>query len=131
MMDPAILNELFSPWWRPIVAIATTVFIVVVGIIAVRFTVKFDLNVWLRDRRDAKALKERKKRVDGCGHVWTLYRFSQFSQCNFCLAYIATSSLVVFYDSPAVSIAGEDWDLLLNPPAGSIIVANPIGTRHK
>ena len=63
--------------------------IIIAGIIAVRVTIKFDLNVWLKDRRMAKNLKNRIKQADQCGHMWTLYRtrtlamqFLPGSYCN-------------------------------------------------
>ena len=107
-MEPGILNELLSPWWRTVVSLAAAMLVVVAGAVGIKLAIRFDINVWLQDRRNAKALKERIKRADKCGHVWTLYHASTFSQCNLCLAYIATSTLLVFDNDPQVSVRRTD-----------------------
>ena len=126
-MEPELLNELLSPWWRLPLSITVTVFAVVVGAIGVKLAIKFDINVWLQDRRSAKAFKARKKHADRCRHMWTLYHASPFSLCNLCLAYIATSTLLLYFDSPEVIIVGENWGYLLKPAAGSVVAMHPVG----
>ena len=129
-MDPTLLNELVSPWWKPIVFTAAMFLIIIAGIIVVRVTIKFDLNVWLQDRRDAKALKNRIKQADQCGHMWTLYRNSPFSLCNLCQAHIATSTLLLVRSHPEVTIVAENRDLMTTPGGGDVIVPNPFRTRQ-
>ena len=111
--------------------IVVTVLAIVVGIIAVRVTIRFDLNAWLRDRREAKILKSKMKLAKQCDHMWTLYHASPYSRCNLCLAYIATTTLLVFQDDPRVSIAGESWNHMFRTVAGGVIAQSPAGHRRK
>lgn len=129
-MDPEILNELLSPWWRPMTTLAVGMLVVVAGAVGIKLAIRFDINLWLQDRRNAKALKERIKRADNCEHVWTLYHASPFSQCNLCLAYIATSTLLLFRGDPELSLAGQTYSHMISPNAGDLVVQNPLGVRH-
>ena len=98
-----------------------------VGAIGVKLAINFDVNEWLRDRRAAKSFKARKKHADKCRHAWTLYHASPFSLRNLCLAYIATSTLLLYSDSPEVIILGENWGYLLKLGAGSVVAKHPVG----
>ena len=128
-MDATLLNELVSPWWKPIVFTAAMCLIIIAGIIAVRVTIRFDLNVWLKDRRGAKAEKNQMKVVNGCAHEWTLYSRSSYSRCNVCMGLIATTTLMA-YRSPEVVILGENRGRMINPRAGEILVSDPLGARQ-
>ena len=85
-----MLEELLVPWWK--------ILLYMLGLIAtlvvIRIVIKFDVNQWQKDRREAKARKDGEKVVTQCGHVWTLYPHSEFSQCNVCLALIKTLTLL-------------------------------------
>ena len=130
-MDPALLNDLISPWWRPMVLLAVTVVSVAIAVIAVRVTVSFDLNEWLRDRRDAKVRKTKMKLAKRCEHVWTLCHASMYSRCNLCLAFIPTTTLLATLDDPQVSIAGQSYNAVYRTTAGGVVATDPVGNRRK
>ena len=122
-METAVLEALFLPWWKIVLYIGA----LAVAIITIRFTISFNINFWLESRRAAKAIKERRKRARSCRHFWTLYHSSQYSRCNRCAAFIATTTLLAFESDPLVLIAGDNWGDRINPGQRSILVEDPRG----
>ena len=51
-MEGEFLETLFLPWWKGLVYI----FALTLSIAAIRVTVKFDLNAWLKRRDEATAV---------------------------------------------------------------------------
>ena len=93
-MDCSLLDALFVPWWKPVLFIPATALSLALSVVAVRFTISFDLNAWLRKREESRFNAEALKRAEQCMHAWTLYPSSPYSQCASCQAWIPTSILV-------------------------------------
>ena len=103
--------------------VVTTAVVVVLGIVAIRITITFDINIWLQDRRVAKPRNEDLRRANRCADAWTISHASTYSRCNLCLAYIPTKSLLLL--ESAVAIAGIDRVNRLLPQAGEVVVSDP------
>ena len=105
--------------------------VAVVGLIGavVAFRIRFDLNVWLRDRRDEKILKEFNKRADRCAHAWTLYPNDTYSQCVGCEAWIQTNMLLAARRVGDVKplILGERPGVVVKHDGPFVLVNNYIG----
>ncbi len=129
-MDSSLAETLFVPWWKVILyglAIA-------ISIVAIRVSIKFDLNEWLNRRREGRLLKERHKIVDQCRHGWTLYPSSPFSTCNGCQAWISTPILLTarqLGDVKPMILAEYQGAVLRSKggPKGPIVVNDYIGRR--
>ena len=88
-MEAEVLEQLILPWWKlPLYMLA-----VVVSGVAIRIAIKFDVNEWLKQRKEGRTKKDMEKAATTCGHLWTYYPHSPFSTCNLCLALIPTSTL--------------------------------------
>ena len=125
-MDP-LLEQLLLPWWKIIAYFLA----LVVGVIGIRVSLKFDVNTWMEQRRKSKLLADQRRRAAKCGHVWTLYPSSVYSQCNFCLAYIQTSTLLVGQQLDVQpTIVGTNYAAVLNPTEGAIVATGYIGHRE-
>ena len=89
-METSIIEALVLPWWKIVIYVALSV----IAVITVKFTVTFDLNTWLKERRETKKLKESEQIVSECAHIWTLYICSPYSRCDKCLVLISTAILL-------------------------------------
>lgn len=89
-MDSSFLEALLLPWWKVVTYLLT----LTVSAIAIKVTINFDLNEWLKQRRTNKLLEEIGNRSLECSHGWTLYPNNAYSQCVGCQAWIATGLLV-------------------------------------
>ena len=120
-MDDEILKALLLPWWKVPVYVLAAAF----AITTVKVAIKFDINTWLAAREKAKRQRDHQKQVEKCSHVWTLYENSQYSICNKCMVYIATSTLLVarYSDTPP-TIAGEMHGAYLRPGEGSLFATH-------
>ena len=119
-MESTILEELLSPWWKILLYILG----LAVAIIAIKIVIKFDVNVWLKDRRTNKAKKKYEHQVLQCNHGWTLYPDSAYSQCNGCQALIQTSTLMValnLADEKPI-IMGTRYGIVIHPKRGALVV---------
>ena len=101
------------------------------AIVAVRIVITFDGNKWLEGREVARQRKEGLKHAMNCAHAWTLYHASPYSQCNNCLALIATSTLLSFqnWSAPRPLILGESYGFIIDASEGAIVVSDFIGKR--
>ena len=126
-MENSILDQLLLPWWKIVVYFL----VVVLAAISVKVSLTFNVNTWLQDRRKAQAVKERKRTVGECGHAWTLYPDSVYSQCNLCLAYINTSTLLTAEKHFAIKpiIMGTHFRVTVAPTEGSMVVGDYSGQR--
>ena len=82
------------PWWKPLVYVFAGIF----TLVTIKVGLTFNINTWLQDRRKRKLEDRLEQAVAECGHVWTLYPNSDFSQCNLCTAYIKTATLLFARD---------------------------------
>ena len=125
-MDSAVLEAILLPWWKLVIYMAT----VTLGIIAVRISIKFDVNKWLKTRNEAKRIKDREKASRNCKHIWTLYTNSPYSRCDNCLVLISTSILVAARAglNPKPVISGHT-SLLMTPGADELVTSGYIGDR--
>ena len=100
-------------------------------LVVIRIVITFDVNQWQKDRREANARKDAEKVVTQCGHVWTLYPHSEFSQCNMCLALIKTSTLLFAKTQmdPKPIIVATRIGITIKPGSG-IVVASYVGGRQ-
>ena len=126
-MDGLTLEAFLLPWWKPIVYL----FSLVLMLLTVRIAINFDVNTWMESRRKSKDIKARQKRSMNCSHAWTLYHTSPYSQCNYCLAWIATSTLLaaIQLSDHKPIIFGESYVIIATPSVGDIIVNDFIGKR--
>ena len=88
----APLSELLSlHWWKVILIILA----MPVAAIGFRIAIKFDVNIWQKNRQENKQRAEMMKIVENCGHSWNLYPDSIYSECATCLALIQTTILLL------------------------------------
>ena len=120
-----MLEELILPWWKIPIYILTTL----IGIAAIKVTVKFDVNEWRRERRKQKLLKAQHKRIESCRHVWTLYDSSEFSQCNKCMVLISTSILLMAMNAQVddVRIYTVHTGVMISTKGEVLYTDDPIG----
>ena len=107
-------------------------FSLVLMFLTVRIAINFDVNAWMESRRKSKGIKAKQKRSMNCSHAWTLYHLSPFSQCNYCLAWIATSTLLAtlqLSDCKPI-IFGESHRIFATPSDGDIVVTDFVGKRE-
>ncbi len=125
-MDSSLVEVVDDSWWKIILIIATLAF----ATIAVKITFKFDINKHLKRGRKARKEKERRNFVEDCPHGWTLYHASPYSQCNRCMAFIATAvwlNIRKLNIRPPAMILAESYNIIPKPGKGAIFVANYIG----
>ena len=124
-MEALTLEALFSPWWKPIAYL----FAIVVAALTVRVGVNFDINKWMDSREVVRQRKEGLKHARNCAHAWTLYHASPYSQCNNCLALIATSTLLTYqnWSGPRPLIFGESYGFMINASESATVVRDFIG----
>ncbi len=94
------------------------------------FSIKFDVNKWLQDRRQAKTANQHRKLVKQCKHTWTLYPHSQFSMCNKCLALISTPVLMDLPDELRWLVRGVVEQKSIKARQGNITVPSPINDKR-
>ena len=124
-MDP-LLEQLLLPWWKIIVYFVA----LVVGGIGIKVSLKFNVNTWMEDRKQSKALAEQGKIIAECGHMWTLYPNSIYSQCNLCSAYIQTTTLLAAEQLEVKPIIlATNPGVRLNPSAGELVATDYVGQR--
>ena len=123
-MENSIAEAILTPWWKiPIY--------IVVTILTIRFTAKFDINAWLKARSEAKKRKTRQKNAEACLHVWTLFSSNPYSRCDKCLVLISTSILLTAraYGDPKPIITGEAPAMFMNHAAGELVTHDYIGGK--
>ncbi len=130
-MEPSVVETIFLPWWKSAVYIFTVFFGLVAAVIAIRITINFDLNAFLKDKKEERHLRDRLKNSEKCGHVWTLYYSSPFSRCDKCLCLISTSVLLLMRNGPEPRplISGYS-NLLMTPGEKEVYVENYVGNRR-
>ena len=127
-MESEFLEALFLPWWKGLVYI----FALTLSVVAIRVTIKLDLNAWLKRRDVAKRLATMKKLAETCRHAWTLYPSSPFSRCTLCQAWISTSILLVareIMDEGPIILA-EQQGVVATPQEGHIVVDSYMGMER-
>ena len=126
-MDGNFLETLFLPWWKGLVYI----FALTLSVVAIRVTIRFDLNAWLKRRDSAKRFAAIMKHAKTCRHAWTLYPSSPFSPCAKCQAWISTSILVVARQFGEVKpiILAERPRVVANPQKGEVFTDSYIGAE--
>lgn len=127
-METSITEALVLPWWKPAVYIVITT----LGIIAIRISVKFDVNAWMKDRKEAQRLKARQKASSKCQHIWTLYPSSPYSRCDKCLTLISTSILLsasAYLETKPV-ISGELHGMMVKPGKNELVTFNYDGAKR-
>ena len=124
-MENTILEGIFLPWWKGLLYII----VLTLSIITVRFSIKFDLNEWLKIRRESKLLAQIYKRAGQCSHGWTLYPDSPFSRCVRCQAWIASSILTaaLAYNAVKPIILSTHPGIVVSGQGEMVIVDNYIG----
>lgn len=129
-MDSLIVEELVSRWWW---TLPVTIVTICLSIIAIRLSIKFDLNDWQEARRRDKSTKEMMKAIERCGHMWTLYRQGPYSICDKCQVAISTSRLLSAqqYGNPKPLIMHEMLGAYVTLPGGYPITTGWIGARDK
>ena len=127
-MEAFTIEAYLLPWWKLIVWLL----VLAALFVSIRIAIRFDLNEWLEFRRRAKKEKDRLKAADNCSHAWTLYHRSPYSECNNCLAIIATSTLLAAIQLSDVRpiVFGENRDLRIEPVKGCVVVSDFIGKRQ-
>lgn len=110
-METSVAESIFLPWWKILVYVTA----VVIATVAIRITVKFDLNAFLKDRREDKKLSERKRDIEKCAHIWTLYTNSPYSRCDRCLCLISTSILLSLRQSSAPPVISATSNIFMTP----------------
>ena len=127
-MENSVVESLFLPWWKiPIYIVLASL-----GTIAIRISFKFDINVWLKARKEAKELRDSRKASRECAHIWTLYPDGPYSRCDKCLVLISTSILIsacAYLDSKPV-VSGQMARILMKPGRNEIVTSDYIGARH-
>ena len=121
------MEAIILPWWKlPIyIAIAT------LGIVAIRISIKFDMNSWLKARTESKTLKERRKVSRRCLHMWTLYDDSPYSRCDKCQILISTSILVASCatQDPKPIMSCQVSGMRIRPGKNELVTSNYIGIK--
>ena len=128
-MDSTLVEALLLPWWKVPVYICT----ITLSVVAVRISIKFDLNAWLKRRRHSQLLSKIGKRSEQCRHGWNLYTNAPYSQCASCQAWIATSVLL------AARAIGDSKLIILAAYPGAIpvqkgefiVVQNYVGVEDR
>ena len=124
-MESSLIETLIVPWWKVIVYSLA----IAVSILAIRISIKVDLNKWSSDRRDAKLQKEKIKLAKKCMHAWTLYPSNHLSFCSMCHAGISTSILMaarLIADVKPIILAAHPW-VTITPPRTTVVVSDYIG----
>ena len=118
------LSELLSlHWWKVILIILA----MPVAAIGFRIAIKFDVNIWQKNRQENKQRAEMMKIVENCGHSWNLYPDSIYSECATCLALIQTTILLLAIEvGDPPFIIGRIPYVRLTPSEGRLIA-----TRYK
>ena len=124
-METSVLEIILIPWWKFPIYIATAT----IGIIAIRISIKFDVNAWLKVRKESKELNDREKASIKCLHIWTLYTDSPHSRCDKCLVLISTSILFFAraYLDPKPVISGQIIGMMIKPGQNELQTSNYIG----
>lgn len=127
-METSVLETILIPWWKFPIYIATAT----IGIIAIRISIKFDVNAWLKMRKESKELNDRKKASIKCRHIWTLYTDSPYSRCDKCLVLISTSILFTAraYHDPKLVISAQIMGMMIKPGQNELQTSNYIGTTR-
>lgn len=122
-----MMEELLLPWWKVPIYILSAL----IGIAAIRLTLKFDINEWSRERRKQKQLKSQWKRIENCGHTWTLYEHSEYSQCSKCMVLISTTILLTAMEAQIedVRILAIRSGITINAKGEVLYTDDAIGKR--
>ena len=126
-MDSNMLEEILLPWWKILSYMAA----LIATAVAIKVVIKFDVNLWFKDLREGRRRRDSVKRAEQCGHVWTLYPQCVYLQCNMCLAFIFTSTLLfamTHFDIKPL-IVGKANDIMITPGERDIIATDYIGNR--
>ena len=123
----APLSELLSlHWWKVILIILA----MPVAAIGFRIAIKFDVNIWQKNRQENKQRAEMMKIVENCGHSWNLYPDSIYSECATCLALIQTTILLLGMKLGAPPlIIGRIPYVRLTPGEGRLIATSYRGMK--
>ena len=124
-MESTILESLFLPWWKGLLYILA----LTVSAVTIRLTINFDLNEFLKRRRQIQLTNAMGKLADKCRHAWTLYPDGPYSHCALCQAWIATSFLlamqehadvkpVIFEIHPGVVVSQKGEYIVVNDYIG-------------
>ena len=124
-MDTSTVETILSAWWQ----ICAIILALAIAIITIRITVKFDINAWMKARREAKAQKERRKKAENCLHAWTLYTHNPVSRCGKCMVLIDTAILLSAktYLNPKPVILAEAPFMTMTTAAGELVTSDYIG----
>lgn len=127
-METSVAEALLLPWWKIVIYIL----VAAIGIVTIRIGVKFDINTWLKERKEAKILKDREKASMQCQHLWTLYPNSPYSRCDKCLILISTSILnfAKMYSNPKPVISGIASGFLMKPGTNELVTSDYIGGKR-
>ena len=126
-MEDVTWQAYFLPWWKPLVYLLGSLF----TLVGLKVGLTFNINTWLQDRRRHKLEDRLEQTVAECGHVWTLYPNSDFSQCNLGTAYIKTSTLMfarAHFDEKPMIVATSPG-LIVTPGEGSFLATSYVGKR--
>ena len=126
-MENSLIEALLLPWWKPVIYMVT----VTLGAITFKISVKFDINTWLKERKESKELRDREKASRKCSHIWTLYTHSPYSRCDKCLILISSSilNLARVYSSTKPLISGIANGVLMKPGTKEIVTSDYIGSK--
>ena len=126
-MESSIAETVLLPWWKIVIYIAS----LVLAVITIRVTITFDINSWLKERKEAKELRDRDKASRNCQHIWTLYPNSPYSRCDNCLILISTGILITArtYLPHKPVISGELAGMLMKPGRNEMVTTNYLGAR--
>ena len=126
-MENSLVEALLLPWWKPVIYMVT----VTLGAITFKISVNFDINTWLKERKESKELRDREKASRKCSHIWTLYTHSPYSRCDKCLILISTSILnfASEYSSTKPLISGIANGVLMKPGTKEIVTSDYIGSK--
>ena len=127
-MESSIAEAVLLPWWKIVIYIAS----LVLAVITIKITITFNLNDWLKERKEAKELKDRQKASRKCQHIWTLYPNSPYSRCDDCLVLISTGILITArtYLDPKPVVSGELAGMLMKPGRNEMVTTNYLGARN-
>ena len=128
-MESSIAEAVLLPWWKIVIYIAS----LVLAVITIKVTITFDLNVWLKERKEAKELREREKASRKCAHIWTLYPNNPYSRCDRCLILISTSILLTARAvlEPKPVISGELHGIIMKPGKNEMVTSDYVGARDQ
>ena len=127
MMESSIWEAVFLPWWKGLIYMVS----LVLSVIAVKVTITFDLSDWLKERKKAKELSERKRVVSKCAHIWTVYSVSPYSRCDRCMALASTTLLLNakhFEHKPVISGYAQ---IFMKPGANEIFTDDYLGAGRE